>query len=194
MKMEEFELTVCIPTFNGSDTIQKCLQSLVTQGVNLKVLIGDNGSKDGTTEMLEACVNNKYYGHFDLDLHKFGRLEGGKPPNIFMIRTKLAEQVKTKYMMFLDDDIKLPAYTLKCMMEVIMANPTLGLVGLHYQPFNRHMAIGASLWHTDVVQKIKWAYNKGLPCECQNALDQVKAMNRGVMFMNKIMALDLNYV
>ena len=81
-----FDLTVCIPTLNGSDTIQKTIKSVNTQGVEAKIIIADNGSVDGTKEMLETAVKNGWYGTQTIELHKAERVKGGRPENIAHIR------------------------------------------------------------------------------------------------------------
>jgi len=188
------DLTVVMPVFDGSDTIQKALKSLIPQGLNLRIIIADNGSQDGTPEMLKKAIANKYYGTFDVELHEVGRVQGQRRENIAHVRKFLAEKAETKFLFWMDDDIKLPAFALKLMLELAISSPKLGVVGLHYQPFNGHMAVGATMMPTELAKKLTWAYLQGQPCECAGALEEIKKMNFEVMFMQKITALDLNYL
>ena len=188
------EVTVCIPTFNGSDTIQKCLKSVQIQGVNARIIVMDNGSTDGTLEMLQSAVKNGWYGNHDIEVHAGGRVPGGRPENIKHVRSKLAELVETKFVLWLDDDIKLPPFALKLMMEMADVMPKLGCVGLHYQPFNGHMAVGATLMQAGVAKQLTWDYKPGQPCECNQAIEDIKKLGYEVQYMNKITALDLDYV
>ena len=192
--MIPFDLTVCIPTFNGSDTIQKAINSLLIQGLNLRILIADNGSTDGTLEMLTKAISNGWYGNQTVELYDAKRVKGARRENIAHVRKFLVEKVKTKYMFWLDDDIKIPSFALKFMMELADANNKLGLVGLQYQSFNHHMAVGATLVLSGVAKKLTWQYLPGQPCECQGAIEEIKKMGYETMFMRRITALDLNYL
>jgi glycosyltransferase involved in cell wall biosynthesis len=47
------KVSIIIPTFNGKDELRKCLESIHTQDYqNFEILIIDNGSTDGTREMI----------------------------------------------------------------------------------------------------------------------------------------------
>lgn len=50
------EVTVCVATFNHSRYIARCLQSVVSQlpSGRIEVLVGDDGSSDGTREIVAA--------------------------------------------------------------------------------------------------------------------------------------------
>ena len=50
--MAEAEVTVVIPTWNRRDLLEHCLESLEQQTVRPQILVVDNGSTDGTLEML----------------------------------------------------------------------------------------------------------------------------------------------
>jgi len=188
------DITVCIPTLNGADTIMKALKSVLVQGVNMRVLIADNGSQDGTLEMLKAAVKNGIFGNTDVELFDVGRIEGERRKNIAHVRKFLTNKVETKYLFWLDDDIKLPAFAIKLMMEMVESNPKLGVMGLHYQPFNGHMAVGATIMPTEIAKGLTWEYLPNQPCECNGAIEAIKQRGYEIMYMKKIMALDLNYL
>lgn len=188
------DLTVVIPTFNGSDTIQKAIGSLLVQGLNLRILIADNGSTDGTLEMLTKAVSSGWYGNQTVELYDAKRAPGARRENIAHVRKFLADKVETKFMFWLDDDIKIPSYALRCALDIADQNPKLGCVGIQYQGFNHHMAIGATLMPSGVAKKLTWKYLPNQPCECQGAIGEIRKMGYEVMFMRKMTALDLNYV
>lgn len=52
--MNDPMVSVCIPTWNGAERLERCLSSLVeaTRRVSYEVIVVDNGSSDGTPEML----------------------------------------------------------------------------------------------------------------------------------------------
>ncbi|NYZ62825.1 glycosyltransferase [Luteimonas deserti] len=51
-------VTVCVVTYNQRNFIETCLRSILDQkaGAKLSVLVGDDGSTDGTSEIIEALA------------------------------------------------------------------------------------------------------------------------------------------
>lgn len=91
-------LTIGIPTYNRADYIQKALDSILSQmQSNVEILISDNGSTDGTKEVIQKYQNN----------HSFVRFCGfeqnqGIDKNI----TNVLANAKGKYIhLFSDDDL-----------------------------------------------------------------------------------------
>jgi glycosyltransferase involved in cell wall biosynthesis len=59
-------LSVCIPTYNGSDYLLMCLESvLAQQGVDLQVIVGDDASTDATVALANSI------DHPALEVHSF---------------------------------------------------------------------------------------------------------------------------
>ncbi len=54
MRETSVDLSICIVTYQARDYLQACLRSIVahTRGVNFEVVVVDNGSTDGTAELL----------------------------------------------------------------------------------------------------------------------------------------------
>ena len=53
-------VTICIPTYNSSETIKKTLKSLLNQTYkNLNIIIVDNASKDNTIKIVNSFKNKK---------------------------------------------------------------------------------------------------------------------------------------
>lgn len=50
---KETRVTVVIPNYNGIQYLKDCLDSVLKQTVPVKVIVVDNGSKDGSVELLE---------------------------------------------------------------------------------------------------------------------------------------------
>jgi GT2 family glycosyltransferase len=46
------QVAVVIPSWNGADMLPRCLESLAAQSVEAELLVVDNGSRDGTLELL----------------------------------------------------------------------------------------------------------------------------------------------
>lgn len=57
-------VTVVIPNYNGREFLSECFDSLKAQNVDLKVVVVDNGSDDGSADYIK-----KYYPEFDLTVN-----------------------------------------------------------------------------------------------------------------------------
>src|SRR6476619_3998562 len=68
-----FELSIVIPCLNESDTIGVCVQKAIEStrkaGIHAEILVADNGSTDGSTDIAESlgarviAVKKKGYGN-----------------------------------------------------------------------------------------------------------------------------------
>ncbi len=170
------DVTVAIPTFNSTCTIMSVLQRLFHQGIKPMILIIDNGSKDGTVEMLQAVIDNKWFGTADIVLQTAPQLIGGREKSIPYIRYKLAQAVKTEYLFFLDSDVLLPGYCLPGLKEYMEEDANRAGVAVRYEPLADHVQFGAILMKTEIAKQIKWKISEG-KCECHWATESLKAMN-----------------
>ncbi len=86
-------LSIIIPTYNGCEILVNCLESLVKQSFdNYEVFIIDNGSSDGTVEMVKT-----YYS--DCRIIRFDQNKG------FSIAMNVGIQAtKTPYLLLLNND------------------------------------------------------------------------------------------
>lgn len=89
------KLSVCIPTYNCKQFLQRALDSVYLQAFSdYEILIVDDGSTDGTEQMLEA---NGFAGRY----YRFDRM--GQQA----ARNKLIELARGEYITFLDSDDEL---------------------------------------------------------------------------------------
>lgn len=113
-------LTVAIPTFNGAGTIEKALQSVLSQVTpNLEVIVSDNCSVDGTPSVV-AEYRDKY------DCLKYFRNESnvGYDRNVDIAMRR----AKGDFVWLLgDDDIILPGGITE-ILNIISANPSVGVI------------------------------------------------------------------
>jgi len=194
-KKKDFDVTILIPTYQGSDTLQLVLtKGIMRQGINPKVIIMDNDSTDGTYQMLDTAIKNKWYGGLDVELHKCERVDAEPKHNKCIIRQKLAPMVKTKYTFWLDDDVLLPSFGIRQMLDEIISLPKCGCLAMQYQPFTPHISIGATLMLTEVSNKVKWQCDSKEPCECNGAMDQIRKMSYDVMYFKRAMARELTHI
>lgn len=57
-------MTACLATFNGEDTLHACLELLETSEVVSRILVLDNGSTDGTRNILKSFPSSKLHVQF----------------------------------------------------------------------------------------------------------------------------------
>ena len=170
------DITFAIPTYNSAATVMAVLKRLLHQDVKPRILIIDNGSKDGTLELLEAVIENKWFGPVDIQLETAPQLLGGPRKNIPYMRHKLAQSVETEHVFFLDSDVLLPAHCLLGLKEQLDADPDCVGVSVRCDPLVDHVQFGAILMATDIARQIKWNNTNG-QCECLCAVEALKAIN-----------------
>ena len=97
---KNYDLTICIPVYNGKIFLPRTLDSVILSSYNnLKILIINDGSKDGTNNVLK-WYSNKY---------DFIRIINNDNHGVSYTRNMLLDYVDTEYMAFLDaDDIVSP--------------------------------------------------------------------------------------
>lgn len=97
--MSEIKVSVIIPIYNVEEYLEECLQSVVDQTLsNLQVIMVDDGSLDGSTEIAKKFADK--YEYFE-----YIRQENGGLGNARNTGVKYA---KGKYIIFLDSDDIVP--------------------------------------------------------------------------------------
>lgn len=84
--MDGLMVSVCIPTWNGAERLEKCLDSLIgkTHDVRYEVIVVDNGSTDGTSDKLRArfpwvnLIQNRTNAGFAHAINQAARIAKGK--------------------------------------------------------------------------------------------------------------------
>jgi abequosyltransferase len=73
LKMEKPFLSICIPTYNRVDTLKVLLDSMTSQDTHeLQIVISDNGSTDGSKELIESY--SSYFHNYKI--HYFDKNMG----------------------------------------------------------------------------------------------------------------------
>jgi GT2 family glycosyltransferase len=107
------QLGIIIPSFNGSQALQKTLEELCRQNLGQQVLVVDGGSSDGSVEVVHQAgvrlleVENFGYGH---------ALNRG------------IEVTKTPYLALMNSDVLMPKATLEAAV-LRLEQAKLGVVG-----------------------------------------------------------------
>src|SRR5271154_646880 len=107
------ELTIIIPAKNEEKTIASLLRSLASQTYKVydcKIILADAGSTDHTVDTARLLASR-------LNLLQFEVIPGGLPA---VGRNAGAALAKSRYVLFMDADIKIASYTLieRCIQEM----------------------------------------------------------------------------
>ena len=116
---ERPDVSICIVNWNCRDMLAACLWSLreEAQGVNLEVLVVDNGSSDGAADMV-----------------------AGSFPEVMLIRNatnasfsrannQAARHARGEYLFFLNNDTLVPPGAVRRLLDYARAHPEAGIVG-----------------------------------------------------------------
>ncbi|MBR0101257.1 MAG: glycosyltransferase, partial [Treponema sp.] len=101
--MSQIDVSVIIVNFNTKDLLQNCLRSIYEQTANvtIEVLVSDNGSTDGSLEMVRQQFPQTIL------LENNANLGFGKANNI------AAKQAHGKYIFYLNSDTELKNNAIK---------------------------------------------------------------------------------
>jgi GT2 family glycosyltransferase len=109
---------VIIVTYNGMQWIKKCLQDVLLSSVNIRVIVIDNGSTDGTIDFIENIPR--------VHLIKVGTNLGfGKANNIGI---KKAMEAGADYVFLLNQDGYVEKDTIQKLIEFQLAHPEYGVL------------------------------------------------------------------
>lgn len=94
MADKAFKVSVVVPCFNSEKTICRCIDSLLSQTINLQIIIVNDGSKDSTLQI----VNDYALRHSNVKV--ISHENRGLPQS----RKVGMQQAETKYVAFVDSD------------------------------------------------------------------------------------------
>lgn len=118
------QTSIIIPVFNRCDLTKECLESLsdTLRGESCEILVVDNGSSDGTGDLIAAF--RKSHRHLSISyIYNQENLGFAKACNL---GAGLAEG---RFLIFLNNDIiALPGW-MKPLLHVLETDPTVGIVG-----------------------------------------------------------------
>lgn len=86
-----YDISVIVPVYNASKTINRCLDSIINQTFkNINIIVVNDGSTDNTLEIIKKYSNIKVYNK--------------KHEGIGLTRNYCIKKCNTKYFMFVDAD------------------------------------------------------------------------------------------
>jgi glycosyltransferase involved in cell wall biosynthesis len=131
-------ISIIIPTRDRCELLQETLDSVLAQTYsNWEVIVVDDGSEDGTIEMLESLADERVH------LIKRDRLPSGAP----VCRNIGAENASGGYLIFLDSDDLLLPHALERRVHLMEANPDLDFAAYVGEMFMSSPGDLGKLWN-----------------------------------------------
>jgi len=141
-------VSVIIPAYNCEKFIRQSLDSIINQTYqNLEIIVSDDASKDKTRKIID--------GYEDPRIKRFHN-----DYNLGYLKTwnKLMEEATGEYITFQDADDVSELNRIELLLETILDNPDISVVGSNYHRINSKNQItyssNLSLDHEDIVVKI----------------------------------------
>ncbi len=120
-------LTVIIPVFDEARTIERLLQRVLAVPIDKEVIVVDDGSRDGTSKLLEALGKNPAIRIFTHDMNR------GKGA---AIRTGL-DHARGKYTIVQDGDLELAPEVFPELLQPLLEKASDVVVGTRFPPSRR---------------------------------------------------------
>jgi N-acetylglucosaminyl-diphospho-decaprenol L-rhamnosyltransferase len=113
------DVSVCIANWNCRDMLRACLYSLLRQpqGAGLEVVVVDNASTDGATEMVK-----REYPEVTL-------VQNSENRGFAKASNQAAALAKGRYLFFLNNDTLVPERAIGKLFQFAEQNPHLGMIG-----------------------------------------------------------------
>jgi hypothetical protein len=133
---ENIDITISIASYNTRELLRDCLKSLlaVRDELTVQIIVADNGSRDGTIEMVRDEFADV------LLLETGGNLGYGRANNLAF------EHSKGRYFLALNSDTTMPHSTLKTLVSFMDAHAEAG-------------AVGVQLLNTDGTDQTSWGFD-----------------------------------
>ena len=135
-KKEKLKLSICMPTYNGSDTIAATLKSILVQNYqNFEIIVNDDGSTDHTEKVVKSFKDKRI---------KFSRNKKnlGYGDNLNTFKSKITGDI----MIFMaQDDLLLKDALLK-IANGFLADDDIGVVARPFYQFEHDPTIPVRYW------------------------------------------------
>lgn len=116
------DLSVIIVSFNTKNLLQDCLKSIFSQtkGINYEVIVVDNGSRDGSVEMVKKLIKKN-------ELIKL--IENKKNLGFAKANNQALRQAQGEYILLLNSDTVLKDNPLSKLIRFAKKHPQAGVIG-----------------------------------------------------------------
>lgn len=139
-------LSIIIPIYNAEDTLRRCLDSVLSQGVdNCETVLVDDGSTDCSGEIAEE-YSQKYENVVVLK-----KLNSGQSA----ARNYGLDKAKGDYVTFIDSDDELAPGTLRPLLNILHAHPEYDILEYSFREHvgyydERYVDIGNHIYHNAI--------------------------------------------
>lgn len=142
---------IVVVSYNGEKWIRQCLDSTRETGLNLKVIVVDNGSVDSTAEIIKAEYPEVLF------LQQGQNLGFGRANNLGI---KKMLELNCEYVFLLNQDARLLPGTLSALVEIADSDKSLGILspvhlnweGTKFDPYVKvHISSSLTNWANDVL-------------------------------------------
>jgi len=123
-------ISVVIPTLNRSERLSRTLRSLLDQSVTPAEVIIVDASPD--LFCVESLAEHPLFGHVEIDIHR-AEIKGAA-----VQRNQAISKVTQDYVLFADDDVDIEPECLKRLWSSMMADETVGAVGVVFTNQSYH--------------------------------------------------------
>lgn len=129
--MSKPKLSIIVPVKDEKDFIRRCLDSIKKQMADgVEVVVVDDGSTDGTTEILKEYFGEKGFEFYRQD----------KPKGVSMARNAGIERAHGEFITFIDADDEYCGNAVRLMLKATELNKNLVQFN-HYKELNGRMAM-----------------------------------------------------
>lgn len=140
------EVTIIIPNYNGKELLKNCIKTLEAQTCpDFKLLVVDNGSADGSTELESECL--------DMQMIKLKENTG------FCGAVNIGiKETKTPYFILLNNDTEVDSHFVEALLSAVKKSEEIFSCGAQMLDFkNRERIDNAGDWYT----ALGWAVARG---------------------------------
>lgn len=115
----KIDVSVVIISWKMRDLLWKCLLTIYqfTKEINFEVIVVDNHSQDGTSEMIEK------------EFQQVKLIKNSENRGVAPARNQGIKETKGKYILILDADMELIDNSIKHLFDFMEQNPDVGIVG-----------------------------------------------------------------
>jgi glycosyltransferase involved in cell wall biosynthesis len=161
------EVTAVVYVYNCICTLALAMRSVEpgAQSVPVKLIVADNGSRDGTQAFVrdlasDSVTRNHWLSRGFRDIRcisvPHNESHAGLPGKLWNMRECLRETTKlidTEYTFSFDADVETPSGALRTMLDALKEHPRLGAVGIQYDDSVDHVEHGCTMRRTDALRK-----------------------------------------
>lgn len=193
------DISVIVPVYNGKETIEKCLFSLLNQSINVDIVVVDDGSIDNTKDIVLKMIENS-----GDRIHYYYKENSG----ISDARNFGVSKVETEYFGFLDSDdtVSKEMYE-KMLLEIKRNNSDLCICNFYwvYEKdrklakdigyTNKHEILEkmfATLWNK--LYRTSWFKKTGLSFPSGFHYEDASVLYRLAYYMDKVCYVDEAFV